>query len=236
MSRSNRPLIIGVVVLAAALVVVLGVVMTRSDDPVRSATGPATTTGLTVAPTTGPTTSTGPAGTVGDPATGPTTSDGGPQAETPLTTVLPNDPTGPFTTPNMPLEVAASNTKGLSNGQTVRVRVRPKDQAQVFGAEARLCAGDARVERDPDFRPSQGGKCIARPLAADTDSLVGVPGVPPYQEVQLAFRVGVGTDTFTAQDGRQASITCGPANPCQLVLKLQYPNGFGFQSLPVTYG
>jgi hypothetical protein len=45
----------------------------------------------------------------------------------------------------------------------------------------------------------------------------------------------VGTDTFQMTDGSQRSVTCGPSNPCAIVLKLQYPNGFGFEAVQVTY-
>lgn len=239
-TRPNRPIVIAFVVGVVLLGAVLVVAVTRSGDDVVGGTSTGASSPLTTAPaTTGPTTSGGSAGAGGAAGAGgsepATAAAGAPGEVSPLTTVLPSDPTGPYTTPNMPVEVAASNTKNLANGAVVRVRARPKGQSEMYGVEARLCAGDARVERDPDFRPTQGGMCAARPLSPGTDNLVGKAADPPYQEAELAFRVGVGSDTFTAQDGRQVTITCGPANPCQLVLKLQYPNGFGFQSIPVTF-
>ena len=57
----------------------------------------------------------------------------------------------------------------------------------------------------------------------------------PYKTGTLHFRVGVGTSTFTTENLQHVSITCGPGHPCQLVVRLQYPHGFGFKAFPITY-
>lgn len=234
MSSSNRRTAIIVVVLLAAAAVAAAVVLTRrsSDDTAApAAAGSPTTTGLPSTSSTSGVAPTGPAPSLETPATSGPTSEV-PPPTSPVTTLR----GGPFTTPDMPLQVAVTSpTTGLRNGDVVRVKVVPKGDAAVYGVEARLCAGDARVDQDPEFRPTQGGNCIGRALNPGSDNLVTVPVAPPYREADVSFRVGVGTDTFPLQDGGTATVTCGPANPCQVVLKLQYPKAFGFQSIPVTF-
>lgn len=144
-------------------------------------------------------------------------------------------PAKPYTTPSMPLTVEASGNSKVSSGDTVKVHADPKSGSQLFGVEARLCRGDVGVNNDGLFRPTVGGVCIIDPLTPESDAKVDVENAPPYGGIDLSFRVGTGTTTFKTQSGTNATITCGPANPCQIVLKLQYPNGFGFQGIPVTF-
>ena len=61
------------------------------------------------------------------------------------------------------------------------------------------------------------------------------PGVEPYEGLDVTFRVGVGSTTFRTQYDGPTTITCGASSPCQIVLKLQYPKGFGFKGIHVTY-
>ncbi len=143
--------------------------------------------------------------------------------------------TKPFTTPNMPLTVDVSSSEGLSNGSVVKVQGAPEAGSSLFGMEARLCRGGVAITNDIDFRPTMGGLCLVSPLSEGTDSHVTEAGAPPYLSVDLAFKVGTGTETFLTQANMNTTITCDRENPCQLVLKLQYPNGFGFQSVPVTF-
>lgn len=144
-------------------------------------------------------------------------------------------PPKPYTTPSMPLTVEAQGNSKIVSGDVVTVRAEPKPGSQLFGVEARLCRGDVGIDNDGLFRPTVGGVCIIDPLAVGTDAKVDVENAPPYGGIDLEFRVGEGTTTFKTQSGRDATVTCGSANPCQIVLKLQYPDGFGFEGIPVTF-
>ncbi|MGH9268594.1 MAG: hypothetical protein ACRD0D_10515 [Acidimicrobiales bacterium] len=62
-----------------------------------------------------------------------------------------------------------------------------------------------------------------------------VRGAPPFASAEGQFRAGVGTDQFRLRDGSDGSVTCGPGHPCQVVLKVQYPGGFGFTMVPIDY-
>jgi hypothetical protein len=132
-------------------------------------------------------------------------------------------------------EVRAEGNQGIHDGGEVRVEVEAEEGSEVFGFEAFLCAGGATFELDFDVRPTQAGKCVSKPLSAGSDRYQEVRGVPPYRVVETSFRPGVGTDSFQTSEGIPVTITCGPGSPCQLVLKVQYPQGFGFRVLPLEY-
>ena len=159
--------------------------------------------------------------------------------EEPTTATVPNS--GPYTTPTMPVMVQVPEedgtpvTDGVIDGQAVTVRAEPEADSLLFGVEARLCRGDRAVVTDGDFAPSLGGMCIDKPLSAVSDSKVSVVGQEPYGSLDVTFRVGVGSTTFMTQYDGSTTISCGPASPCQIVLKLQYPKGFGFKGIPVSY-
>lgn len=136
----------------------------------------------------------------------------------------------------IPLKVALSSTTGLSDGQEVSIKVTPDGGSQVYGLEVFVCAPNQTFTQDADVRPTQSGKCISKRISAKSDDYKFVKVGPPYREANVTFRVPVGTDTYLTDEGRQVAITCGPGNPCQLVMKLQYPDGFGFRAYPLTYG
>jgi len=160
---------------------------------------------------------------------------------TDATTAPPSVPVTPtvrdvhFPLADLPLTVKASDTSGLKDGDKVSFHIVPTANSQVFGVSIRLCEGDAPFPALDDFEPATAGKCIGHALSANSDLLVETGGSPPYQGLDAEFRVGVGTDSFQMTDGTAVTITCGPANPCQLVLLLQVPDAFGFQMYPVTY-
>ena len=135
----------------------------------------------------------------------------------------------------VPESSGVPQTEGVVDGQAVTVHASPEPGSQLFGVEARLCRGDVAVVTDGDFAPTLGGKCIDKPLSTASDAKIVVVGVEPYAGLDVTFRVGVGSTTFKTQYDGSKTITCGPATPCQIVLKLQYPKGFGFKGIPVTY-
>ena len=143
---------------------------------------------------------------------------------------------GPYTTPMMPMSVSVSQTSGLHSGDVVSVTATPSNGSQAFGVEARLCRGDASIEFDGQMMPTRAGLCIPKPFSDGTDSFIEVLNKPPFGPIVVTFRVGTGSQTFGLQDGTQSTITCDATHPCQLVLKMQYPNGFGFQGVPLAFG
>lgn len=140
--------------------------------------------------------------------------------------------------PEIPVTVTTSKTDGLGSGDLVDVRVVPDPGAQIYGVEARVCAGDAQVELLADFAPTQMGLCALHALAPGANDHVNLPVPPPYELAEFSFTVGTGTDTYAiapSLGGRQVSITCDRNNPCQLVVKLQVPDDVRFHSIPLTF-
>jgi len=144
-------------------------------------------------------------------------------------------PNGLGGTPNMPVDVSVSNTKGLRDGDTVHIHLAAKKGSSIFGFEAFLCNGSTQYNYDADVRPSLRGNCVTKPLSPVSQDYVAVRGAPPYASVDGDFKVGVGSDSYTTSFGKPAHVVCGHDNPCALVLKLQYPEHFGFFPIPLTF-
>ena len=239
-TSSRRTTVIGAAVGALVVVVLLVVVLASrsgsdgstaavADDRAQTSTA---TAGSDAPDAGGDEPANDPAAANGsDPAAAPGSSGGSEGA-----TAAAELPTGPYTTPDMPVQVDVSGVDGLGDGQPVTVHVTPSSGSQVYGAEARLCAASAAVRYDAEFTPTMSGLCAPVALSSASDSRVTVAADPPYQSVDLTFRVGVGSATFPTQRGTEATVACGPESPCQLVLKLQFPDGFGFQGVPLTFG
>ncbi|MGZ4717044.1 MAG: hypothetical protein ACXWCB_10165 [Acidimicrobiales bacterium] len=218
---------------AAIVLVVVVVVATRGSDGSSAATG-------TTLPAT--------AGTAGSSGTTPTSASAA-DAAAPTTTAAATPDEGGSTSAtnaegnsimvpvrNLPLDVRIDRKSGLADGDTVTVHVTAKSGSKIYGADARLCADGAAIENSADYAPTQGGQCIASPLSSSSDAFVEQAGADPYSSLDLRFRVGTGTSTYQVQDGSPVSITCGPGHPCTLVVRLQIPDGFGFQSFDLGFG
>jgi len=217
-SSSKRLAVIGAAMVLALVIIVA--VISRSSTRSSSADGGPDDTAVTALPS--------PTGT--DPGTITATSD--PNAPDPNAP----DVVTPTTQPaRIPLTVTVSSTSGLTDAEAVTVHVTPDAGSNVYGAEAFLCAPDTTYSLDADIRPSLSGKCVTKRLSPNSLDYLNKPVGPPYQVLDLSFPVGVGTDQFTTQDGRNVTITCGPGHPCTLVLKLQFSHGFGFKAIPLTY-
>jgi hypothetical protein len=117
-------------------------------------------------------------------------------------------------------EVSASPTSELVAGTVINVTVNGGGGSVVTHATAQIC---------------QNGRCATEPPTPDSDAIVRLsPGPSPSP-----FRVGVGTFRGTA-NGAPFSFTCGPADPCQLVVTAttravpQSPRAFGLTYADTT--
>ena len=143
----------------------------------------------------------------------------------------------PYKTPAMPVDISVSNTSGLKDGDTVKIHVAAHKGSAVYLFEAFLCQSGVTYQLDADIRPTFSGNCVPppRPLSPASQSYLKAPATPPYASADGDFRVGVGSTTYAVQSGGTSTVTCGHANPCSIVLKIQYPNGFGFDTIPLSY-
>jgi len=223
MSTRNRNLFIG-----AAIVVVVGIVSlvaTHGDHRASSSASP-TTSSRSSATTKGPSSST------------PTAAGSGPAPTTVTTSTGGSSGGATTTTRPMPLQIKVSSTRGLHDGSVVTVTVTADQGSEYYGLDARLCAATPAtpaITNLYNYIPDPAGNCILKPLSADSDAYLEAGTAPPNQTGTINFRVGVGTNTFTTENLQKVTITCGPGHPCQLVIRPEYPYGFGFRSIPLDY-
>jgi hypothetical protein len=215
--RRKRPFIIAGVVVVALLVLVL--VRSGTDKgKVSTTNGPTTTSPDSAALDVGPPTIAG--ADAGSAAAG--------QADT-------NGAANRAGATKIPLNVSVSNTKGLRDGDMVHIHVTPQQGSVVYGFEAFLCATGRLYTLDADIRPSVTGNCASQPLSAISQRYLMVKASPPFKVADGDFRVGTGSVTYQTQDKRAATVTCDRAHLCSIVLKLQFPNDFGFEAIPLTF-
>lgn len=142
---------------------------------------------------------------------------------------------GQIPSDQLPVDVEISGTGGLADGDEVVLTATARAGSQIFALEVRLCVGGVTVESDADTRPSVTGKCVTGALSPVSDGFVVAQSEPPHEAVELRFRVGVGEETYTTQFGEPATVRCDQEHPCQLAVKFQVPDGYGFRTYPLDY-
>ena len=135
-------------------------------------------------------------------------------------------------TASVPVNVTASPTVGLSDGQAITVTVTA-GSSPIYGVEARQCGAAGSIDYTADFSPTVSGKCAATALgSAGADVFKSVTTAAPHTSATLNFKVGKGTTTFDIQSGGDATVTCDGTNDCKLTLLLQVTGGTVFKSIP----
>src|SRR5262249_24802351 len=82
-----------------------------------------------------------------------------------------------------------------------------------------------------------GQYCSPSPLSANSDAETKVAIPSGTGSGDLDFRIGQGTGApWTDFFGTTHQLTCGPQNPCQIVVQLQVPNTTVFYSSALVYG
>ena len=128
----------------------------------------------------------------------------------------------------------------LVDGSTITVALSTTNT--VTAVSARLCKGqvsgvNVTYNNSSDFNPTSGGKCVLHPFGLMTTDIVELETAPPFKSASIAFKVGVGSDTFTRQNSQSTTINCGPAftDACKLVLKVSTTGGTEFVSYSLNY-
>jgi len=138
-------------------------------------------------------------------------------------------------TSSVPVNVTASPTVGLNDGQAITVTVTA-GSSPIYGVEARQCSSTGSIDYTADFSPTVSGKCAATALgSAGADVFQSVTTVSPFSSASLTFKVGEGTSTFSLQSGGTATVQCDETHPCKLTLLLQVSGGTVFQSFPIGW-
>lgn len=138
---------------------------------------------------------------------------------------------------SVPVNVSASQTVGLADGQAITVTVTA-GSSPIYGIEARQCSSTAgSIDYTADFSPTVSGKCTPTALgSAGADAYKTVTAVAPYSTASLDFKVGKGTSgSFNLQSGGTATVQCDETHACKLTLLLQVQSGTVFQSFPIGW-
>ncbi|MEZ5145258.1 MAG: hypothetical protein R2726_22510 [Acidimicrobiales bacterium] len=157
-------------------------------------------------------------------------------AEAPPASAEPECTTSPCTPSPVPVTATATPLTGLTDGQSVAIHVDADLGNAVYSVSTRLCKASAPIDFDADFAPTLTGKCIATPFPGSVgQASATVNTAPPNASADISFKVGIGTETFTLQDTSQATVTCGPADPCKIAVKVQVVGATKYFSFPFTY-
>ncbi len=140
-------------------------------------------------------------------------------------------------TSSVPVNVTASPTVGLVDGQAITVTVTA-GSSFIYGIEARQCSSTAGpIDYTADFSPTVSGKCTPTALgSAGADAYKTVTAVAPFSTASLEFKVGKGSSgSFNLQSGGTATVQCDETHACKLTLLLQVQGGTVFQSFPIGW-
>ena len=128
----------------------------------------------------------------------------------------------------------------LVDGSTITVTLSTTNT--ITAVSARQCKGqvsgvNVTYNNSSDFNPTSGGKCALHAFGLMTTEIVEQETAPPFKAATVAFKVGVGSDTFTRQNSQSTTINCGPAftDACKLVLRVATTGGTEFISFPLNY-
>ena len=165
-----------------------------------------------------------------------TTSDGGPASggERGSTAGGSGAAANPAAAP-LDLKAQVKDTSGLHSGDAVTVHIDADKGSFIYGVEMRMCSAGTAVHNDFDMIPSTNGRCIGAPLAPGTDGFKIVPSDGDRTSMTTTYTVGTGSETNQLDAGGSATVTCDHDHPCELVVKYQVPNGFGYRTYPLTF-
>lgn len=134
----------------------------------------------------------------------------------------------PDTTTQAAVDPAAPNTDApatFSNAvEGTKINVKVTGPAgKLHAADARLCKPNLDIQTASQMDPQSFGNCIPKPFVGNDqddpsrtdDSFVSATSDASGSTVNLQFRVGTGTQTFTADNG-SSTITCDATHACAL--------------------
>jgi hypothetical protein len=139
-----------------------------------------------------------------------------------------------------PATVTVTPTSGLNNGDPVNVTAT-FPAGSVFSMTAHLCLPGGTYNNDADFG-LDGPWCSPTKVSPEADVLKSVNVAPSDTSASIAtatgnaFHVGIGTGASWQDfnfDTHQ--LTCGPSNPCDLVVEVQVASGNAFYVAPLTF-
>lgn len=133
--------------------------------------------------------------------------------------------------------VTVTPSSGVTDGQALAINVKGTPGAVVSAAVARLCRdgvkyatvpiGITSAPPQPDFKLG-GPNCPRKPVSTSADLSTSDFQIPNFADAAgetFLFRVGDGVTTWKEDSGTDQTLTCGPDNPCALVIELAVSAG-----------
>lgn len=120
-----------------------------------------------------------------------------------------------------PVTVTVEKT---ADGQGITARAEAPAGVLIYEIVAHTCITGSNVRTTSDFG-FQGRKCTNAPVGGgDVEQLVELPNGAGAAEIPY-FRIGTGTTRWVNSRGYDQAITCGPGQPCDVVIQLQVTDG-----------
>ena len=132
------------------------------------------------------------------------------------------------------VNVKATPTVGLADGQAVAVHVETVGGITMFDVQAHLCQAGAGIKNGFEF-DLDGPYCSPSRVSPAADAAVDQRG--GGSSADLTFHVGVGTGApWNETDGGTHTLTCGPGAPCDLVLQVAMSEQNFYHAIPLCFG
>lgn len=110
------------------------------------------------------------------------------------------------------------------DGSGAVIHAEATDGVLIYEIAAHLCLTGSNVRTVFDFN-FQGTKCTSVPVGdSDVEQIVSYPDGSPTADIPY-FRLGTGTVLWRNSRGGERMITCGPGQPCDVVVQVQITDG-----------
>jgi len=130
--------------------------------------------------------------------------------------------------------VTVTPTDNLADLQSVSVHVAANPGQSVYSISARMCTSTAVVVLPSQFIPSK-GNCAPDPMSPGASFYQQATAAGDFLTADLAFKVGIGTQTWKKFDNTDVTLTCDNTHPCQLIVGIEVGGGTEFFQAPVTF-
>jgi hypothetical protein len=129
------------------------------------------------------------------------------------------------------LVIAAAPIANLSDGAVVKVHAESTGLT-IYSLSAHVCMpGKVNGDHAFDFA---GPFCVSVPIGqGEVEKVVSFPGV---NAADLEMKVGTGSVEWHNTIGYPYSLTCGPGNPCDLVVRAEITNATAYFQVPLCFG
>jgi len=135
-----------------------------------------------------------------------------------------------------PVRITAEPTSRVADGQAVSIHAQAPSGIAIYELRAHLCSAGPPITTNWAFGFQGGRRCANVALGhGDTEKIAAFPA-GTTSAILSTFHVGVGSAHWVDDLGYDQIISCGPAHPCDLVVRAEITNDVVFATLPLCYG